>query len=77
MLMSLISTNEAAERLGITRRRIVALILDGRLTAQKVGRDYVIDEKDLKLVEDRKPGRPPKAAAAKAESGRKTRKRNK
>ena len=73
----MISTNEAAERLGISRRRIVALILDGRLTAQKVGRDYVIDEKDLKLVEDRKPGRPSKAETAKAESGRKTRKRAK
>ena len=72
MLMSLISTNEAAERLGITRRRIVALILDGRLTAQKVGRDYVIDEKDLKLVEDRKPGRP-----SKAKSATKTRKQSK
>lgn len=58
MPMSLISTNEAAERLGITRRRVVALILDGRLTAQKVGRDYVIDERDLKMVETRKPGRP-------------------
>ena len=75
--MSLISTNEAADRLGITRRRIVALILDGRLTAQKVGRDYVIDEKDLKLVEDRKPGRPPKAKAAKTESTSKVKKRAK
>jgi hypothetical protein len=28
------------------------------LPAQKVGRDYIIREEDLKLVEDRKPGRP-------------------
>lgn len=56
--MSLITTGEAAERLGVTIRRIQALITDGRLPAQKIGRDYLIKEDDLKLVEDRKPGRP-------------------
>ena len=56
--MNLITTGEAAERLGITIRRIQALITDGRLPAQKVGRDYLIKEDDLKLVADRKPGRP-------------------
>ncbi len=30
----------------------------------KIGRSYAIDEDDLKLVEDRKTGRPPKQAAA-------------
>jgi hypothetical protein len=37
------------------------LISGGRLPAEKFGRDYMIKEEDLKLVEDRKPGRPPKA----------------
>jgi excisionase family DNA binding protein len=59
--MGLISTNEAADRLGLTARRIVALIADGRLPAQKVGRDYIIDERDLRLVSERKAGRPRKS----------------
>jgi len=32
------------------------------MPAQQVGRGYVINEADLKLVEDRKPGRPRKKA---------------
>jgi excisionase family DNA binding protein len=59
--MKLLTTPEAAERLGITLARVQQLIWNGRLPAQKVGRDYVIQEEDLKLVSDRKPGRPPKA----------------
>jgi len=31
------------------------------LPAEKMGRDYFIKESDLKLVENRKTGRPPKA----------------
>jgi len=58
--MGFLTTNETAERLGVTRRRVLALITDERLPAQKFGRDYMIDEKDLKLVSDRKPGRPRK-----------------
>jgi excisionase family DNA binding protein len=62
--MGLISTTDAAEKLGVTRRRVIALIADGRLPAQKVGRDYIIDERDLKMVTDRKPGRPKAAGKA-------------
>lgn len=62
--MGLLTTNEAADRLGVTRRRVLALITDERLPAQKFGRDYMIDERDLKLVEDRKPGRPRKQEKA-------------
>jgi excisionase family DNA binding protein len=54
----LISTKEAAEKLGISVIRVQQLIWGKRLPAQKIGRDYIIDEKDLKLVEVRKPGRP-------------------
>ena len=57
---NLLSVSEAAEKLGISRWRINQLINEERLPAQKVGRAYVIKESDLKLVEDRKPGRPPK-----------------
>lgn len=56
--MNFLTTKEVADRLGVTIRRIQALVTSGRLPAQKFGRDYMIREKDLKLVEDRKVGRP-------------------
>jgi excisionase family DNA binding protein len=58
--MNLLTTKEAAARLGISVMRVQQLIWDGRLPAEKMGRDYFIKEDDLKLVEDRKPGRPKK-----------------
>lgn len=58
--MNLIPTREVADRLGVTIKRVQAMIRDGRLPAQKIGRDYVIKESDLALVADRKPGRPKK-----------------
>jgi excisionase family DNA binding protein len=63
--MKLLTTAEAAERLGVHRTRIHALIRDGRLPAEKMGRDYFIKESDLKLVSERKPGRPSKKASGK------------
>jgi excisionase family DNA binding protein len=63
--MGLISTSEAAEKLGVHITRVQVLIREGRLPAQKIGGTYVIDEDDLKLVEDRKPGRPRKAQTEK------------
>ena len=61
--MGLISTSEAALRLGVHITRVQVLIREGRLPAQKIGRTYVIDEANLKFVEERKVGRPPKAKA--------------
>lgn len=75
--MELLTTPEAAKRLGVTVARVQKLIWDGRLPAQKIGRDYVIKEEDLKLVENRKTGRPPKAEAAKTEGESKAKKRTK
>jgi excisionase family DNA binding protein len=63
--MNLLTTQQAAERLGVSQPRIYQLIGEGRLPAQKIGRDYLIDEKDLKLVENRKVGRPSKKAGKK------------
>jgi excisionase family DNA binding protein len=57
--MEFLTTKQAAERLGITPRRVQALIEAGRLPANKFGRDYMIKEADLNLVKDRKVGRPP------------------
>jgi excisionase family DNA binding protein len=63
--MNLLTTNEVAARLGVTIKRVQAMIRDGRLPAEKMGRDYFIKEADLKLVADRKPGRPRKKQAGK------------
>jgi len=60
--MDFLTTKQVAERLGITPRRVQALVTAGRLPAQKIGRDYLIKEKDLKLVEIRKVGRPKKSS---------------
>ena len=69
--MKLITTNEAAERLGVTVQRIHALIRSGRLPAERLGRDYVIKEEDLALVAERKAGRPPLTDEEKTERAEK------
>lgn len=54
----LISVTEAAKRLGVSRSRVHALIRTGRLPATLISNLWVIDAKDLKLVEDRPQGWP-------------------
>ena len=61
----LLTTSEAAERLGVTRWRVSQLINDGRLKAEKYGQIYLISEKDLVTVAERKNGRPPKEKLSK------------
>jgi hypothetical protein len=39
---------------------VQALIISGKLPAQKIGNSYVVQEKDLELVWERIPGRPKK-----------------
>jgi excisionase family DNA binding protein len=56
--VKLLNTKDAGQILGISAIRVRDLINAGRLPAQKIGRDYVIDEKDLELVRERKAGRP-------------------
>ena len=80
--MKLLTTAEVAERLGVHRTRINVLIKQGRLPAQQFGRAFLVDEKDLKLVEDRKVGRPRKDAENKnsvegKRTSRRSRQRNK
>ncbi len=69
--MKLLTTHEVASKLGVTVSRVQALIWNGRLPARKVGRDYVIQENDLKLVADRKPGRPHKQVGKKRDERKK------
>jgi excisionase family DNA binding protein len=59
--MKIISTAEAAKRLGVTQSRVQKMIAAKRLKAIKVGREWLIDPKDLAAVQDRKVGRPRKA----------------
>jgi excisionase family DNA binding protein len=56
----LLSTKDAAGRLGISSMRIRALISAGRLPSQLIGRDHIIQKSDLVLVAERKAGRPKK-----------------
>ncbi|HEV7903574.1 MAG TPA: helix-turn-helix domain-containing protein [Pyrinomonadaceae bacterium] len=59
--MAILTAAQAAERLGISVRRVQQLVKDGRLPAEQFGGALMIKEQDLKLVENRKAGRPPKA----------------
>jgi excisionase family DNA binding protein len=54
----LLTTAQAAKKLKVSARRVIALIEAGRLPATKLGQIWVVEEKDLKIVRDRKPGRP-------------------
>lgn len=58
--MDVMTTDHAAERLGVSRRRVLAMIAAGRLRAVKVGNQWLIRPADLERVRDRKPGRPRK-----------------
>ena len=57
-----LTSTEAAARLGISTARVRRLVLDGRLRAEKFGRDLVIYEAALESFERLKGGRPPKSA---------------
>ncbi len=56
--MKLLTTRDAADRLGVSDRRVRALIQAGRVPARRVGRDWLIRPEDLRRVARRKPGRP-------------------
>ena len=56
----MLTTLQAAELLGVSVRRIQAMITSGRLPAEKLGRDWMIDKKDLRKLKHRKAGRPKK-----------------
>ncbi len=61
-----LSPNDAAQRLGITRQRVLQLIKGERLRAEKFANVYMIRRSDLAAVQDRPLGRPPKALATTA-----------
>ena len=57
-----LTTEQAANELGVTDSRVRQLILEGKLTAQKFGRSHMIKRSDLKNVEIGNRGRPRKEA---------------
>ena len=70
-LADFLTTSEVAAELGVTRRRVVAMITKGRLKAQVMGSNtrpvYLVARADLKLVKNRKPGRPRKGSTKDSE----------
>ena len=61
-LKGFLTTKEVAERLGVSVGRVQQFIAEGRLPATKIGQTNLVKESDLKLIENRKTGRPPKKA---------------
>lgn len=60
--MKRLTTTQTAKELGTSRARVVALIKDGRIKAERFGRDWSIWNTDLTPeLYGRKPGRPRKA----------------
>jgi excisionase family DNA binding protein len=74
--MKVLTAAQAAEKLGVSVRRVQQLVQTGRLPASVFGGALMIQESDLTLVAERKPGRPKgsvkieKKAAARKKSGR-------
>ena len=65
--MKLLNTTEAAEKLGVSVRRVRQLISEGKISAHNLGRDYAIEESALVQVKTYgKAGRPSKAQIEKA-----------
>jgi excisionase family DNA binding protein len=63
--MGAISVAQAAERLGVSVPRIHQRIADGSLLAERIGSQWVVDERSLLHVQERsKPGRPHSARSA-------------
>ena len=59
-LEGFLTTKEVADKLNVSVGRVQQFIAEGRLPATKIGQTNLVKESDLKLVQDRKTGRPPK-----------------
>lgn len=62
IVMERVTTKQAGEILGISRRRVIALIEQKKLKAEKFGSVYSISRADLQAAVKRRNGRPPKEA---------------
>lgn len=59
MAETYLTTEEAAQRLGVTVGRVRQMIIDGTLETQRFGRAHMISEEALKAAEGRKTKRGP------------------
>ncbi len=57
-----LTTEEAAQSLGVTPSRVRQMIRAGQLPATRFGKSHMIYERDLDAVRDRPVGRPPAIA---------------
>ena len=63
--MGAVSVAQAAERLGVSVPRIHQRIADGSLVAERIGSQWVVDERSFLHIQERsKPGRPHSARSA-------------
>lgn len=53
-----LTTNQTAERLNLSVRRVRVLCEAGRLKARKVGRDWIVDSRSVDRFSPLPPGRP-------------------
>ena len=53
-----LTVKQAAKILKVNDSRVRQFILEGRLPATKFANAWMIKEKDLAMIKDRKPGRP-------------------
>jgi DNA binding domain, excisionase family len=76
LFMKLLNTSEAAEKLGVSVRRVRQLIAEGKITAHNLGRDYAIEENALAEVKTYgKAGRPSKSGQIEQSASKSHRKR--
>ncbi|HSZ54405.1 MAG TPA: helix-turn-helix domain-containing protein [Tepidisphaeraceae bacterium] len=61
MKLKLLTVTQVAEKLGVSRSRVLFLVREGRVPGEKLGSQYVIKPADLAKVRVLKPGRPKKA----------------
>ena len=56
----MVGTTEAARRLGVSARRVAAMIQQGLLKASKIGNTWIIEEDEVSRLAKlkRTPGRP-------------------
>jgi len=62
--MAQLSVAQAAERLDVKVQRVHQLIADGSLRAERIGRQWVVDDADLARLDRRPSGRPLSAKSA-------------
>lgn len=63
-MSKLLTTEEAAKKLGVSASRVRQLISENRLESKKLGRDHLIEEEQVKYFAKKgrkKRGRPPKS----------------